>query len=357
MVRGFLVLENGTVLEGVSFGHDSTVLGEMVFTTCMSGYQESITDPAYKGQILVSAFPLIGDYGVNERFSSSDAVHASGLVVREYSAEPSDMYGGRTLGDYLKEHKIPAISGIDTRELVRTIRSGGTMKAAIAVSEKDVAKVKRDLTAKEKEKNLVASVSPKKIIKKDNKKGVTVGILDCGADRGLVNDLSERYDVVSFPYDTEPETIREHRIKALIVSNGPGNPAHPDLMNTVVKTIKELSGSVPMIGISFGAQCIALAFGCRTVKMTFGHHGCNQPVRYGKRVHITSQNRMYDIDRKSLKGTGLVEDQTNVNDGTLEGFSHEKLPVTGMQYYPVSPKYEDDSFFYVALEKMTGVKK
>ena len=334
MVRGFLVLENGTVLEGVSFGHDSTVLGEMVFTTCMSGYQESITDPAYRGRILVSAFPLVGDYGVNERFALSDDIHVSGLIVREYSKEPSEMYGKITLGDHLKAHKIPGISGIDTRDLVTMIRTEGTIRAAIVFDEKEVANVKKKFSGKKDDVNLVGLVSLKEIKKINNKKGISVGIIDCGVDRGLIKDLSERYDLVMFPYNVPAKDIKASGIKALIVSNGPGDPAHPDVAVTV-NTVKELSSSLPIIGLSFGAQIIALAFGCKTTKMKFGHHGCNQPVKLGKRVHITTQNHLYNIDENSFKGTGLIIDQVNVNDGTPEGFSHEKLPVIGIQYTPL----------------------
>jgi carbamoyl-phosphate synthase small subunit len=323
----------------------------------MSGYQESLTDPAYKGQILVSSFPLAGDYGVNERFDSSDRVHASAFVVREYNNEPSDMYGGRTLGDLLKKNKIPGIFGIDTRDLVTMIRSSGTMKGAIVFDKKDVAGAKKKFKERTGGENPVGLVSTKKIMKIGNKGKATVGVIDCGADRGLINDMSELYDVIVFPYDTKAEEIRKHKVKALVVSNGPGDPAHPDIVKTVVKTIKDLYSAVPIIGLSLGAQTVALAFGCKTYKMKHGHHGCNQPVKHGIRVRITAQNHLYSVDPDSLKGTGLIIDQVNVNDGTPEGFSHEKLPVYGMQYYPAPLRYEEDSIFYGILKKVTGAGK
>jgi len=357
MVRGFLVLEDGTVLDGVSFGHDGTVLGEMVFITSMSGYQECLSDPAYRGQIVVPAFPLIGNYGASDRFSMSDRIHAAGMVVREYSSEPSDMYGGISLSEYLKANKVPGISDVDTRDLVSIIRTKGTIRAAIVLDEKDIPKVKEQLKERRDEKNLVDLVSSKSIRNIDNGKGVKVGILDCGVDSGLIKDISGSYDITVFPYDTKPADIKKAGIKALIISNGPGDPSHPEIKGTVVNTIKELSSSVPMMGLSFGACAVALAFGCRTMKMRFGHHGCNQPVKYGKRVHITIQNHLYDVDQTSMKGTGLIMDQVNVNDGSLEGFSHERLPVFGMLYYPVHTKYERDSFFYETLGRITGAKK
>ena len=354
MVRCFLVLENGTVLEGVSFGHESAVLDEMIFTTCMSGYQEYLTDPAYEGKILVSAFPLIGDYGVNDRYSQSDRVHASGLVVREYSEDPTDMYGGRTLHEYLKKNKVPGISGVDTRDIIRMIRREGAMGAAVVYDEKEIDAAKKKLKENREDDDLVKLVSPKKKKIIDNGKGIKLGVIDCGMRRSMINDLSEDYDLVVFPYDAKAKEITDSGVSGLVISHGPGNPAHPDIMNSVVRTVKELSSKMPMAGVSFGAQVIALAFGCGTVKLKFGHNGGSQPVKYGDRVHITSQNHMYSVDPDSLKGTGLKMDQVNVNDGTLEGFSHTSLPVFGIQYDPASPKYEKDSFFYEKLKKVTG---
>jgi carbamoyl-phosphate synthase small subunit len=357
MVRCFLVLEDGTVLEGVSFGHEGAVLGEIVFTTSMSGYQESITDPAYKGQILVSSFPLVGDYGVCERYDCSGAVHISGMVVREYCNEPSDMYGGRTLDDYLRSQKVPGISGVDTRDVVMAVRNNGSMNAAIVFDENEIQNIKKKLKEKSASKNLVDLVSPKKIIKIDNKKKITVGVIDCGACRNLIDSLSDIYNVVVFPYNIKAKDILDSNVNAVIISNGPGDPSHPDIMRTVVNTVKELSSKAPIAGISFGAQIIAEAFGCKTVKLKFGHHGSSQPVRHDRRAYITYQNHMFTIDADSMNGTDLVADQFNVNDGTIEGFSHKKLPIFGIEYYPIPKKYESDSFFYTALEKMTEAKR
>jgi carbamoyl-phosphate synthase small subunit len=357
MVRCFLVLEDGTVLDGVSFGHEGAVLGELVFTTSMSGYQEDLSDPAYKGQILVSSFPLVGCYGVSDAFGMSDAVQASGCVVKEYCEEPSDMYGGRTLGEYLRKHRVPGISGVDTRDIVIRIRENGAMNAAIVFDEKDIAAMKKKLKEKRGKENLVRSVSCKGIKKISNGRPVSIGLIDCGADRGLISDLSEMFDLVIFPYDVKAKDIIGSNVKGVVISNGPGDPGHPDIAGSLVRTIKELPPSMPLAGIGLGAQAIAVAFGCKTVKLKFGHHGSSQPVKHGTRVHITHQNHMYTVDPDSMDGTGLIADQFNVNDGTLEGFSHRTLPVFGIQYYPVSPRYENDSFFYSSLEKLTGGRK
>jgi len=355
MVRSFLVIENGTVLEGVSFGHVGTVLGEIVFTTSMAGYQESITDPASKGQIVVSSFPMVGCYGINEIYDMSGAVKAAGLVVHEYCENPSDMYGGKTLGEYLKENKVPGISGLDTRDIIKIIRKEGTMKAAIVFDEKEIDDVKKKLKGSCKNENLVnlVSVKEKKII--DNKKGIRLGIIDCGVNREVVNDLSLKYDLVIFPHDVRAKDILDAKVSGVVVSHGPGDPGHPDV-KTVENTVKDISSSLPVAGIGVGAQMIALAFGGKTLKLKFGHHGSSQPVKDGTRAHITTQNHLYSVDTKSLDGTGLVADQFNVNDGTLEGFSHAKLPVFGIQYQPSSLKLDADSYFYKRLGEITGVK-
>jgi len=357
MVRSFLVLEDGTVFEGVSFGHEGTVIGEIVFTTCMSGYQESITDPGYKGQILVSAFPFIGNYGVNPEYDISGAARIAGLVVREYCKEPSDMYGGRALDGYLKEQKVPGISEIDTRDVVGIIRDKGAMSAAIVYNEKDIDAVRKKFKKFDFGKEgLVDAVSIKNVKRIDNGKGIAVGVIDCGADRRMIADLSEKYDVVVFPYDTNAKDIVAAGVKGLIISGGPGDPEHRDLKG-VVRTIKKLSPSMPIAGIALGSQLIAKAFGCGIRKLKFGHHGCNQPVKHKDRVHITSQNHMYTVDPAAMNGTGLIVDLVNVNDGTPEGFSHAALPIFGVQYNPISPKYDEHPYFYERLDEILGVRK
>jgi len=348
-----LVIENGTVLEGVSFGHVGAADGEIVFTTSMSCYQESITDPAYKGQILVSAFPMIGNYGVNDNYELSDSVQISALVVREYCREPSDMYGGRTLDEYMKENRIPGIEGIDTRDVVAMIRNNGTMNASVIFDDKKIKDEIKRLKGIRRNVN-ISSVSVKEIKKIGNGKKITIGLIDCGTGRDLIKDLSERYNLIIFPYDTKAKDILSSGVKSLIISNGPADPNDNDVL---VRTVKELSSSIPLAGIAFGSQIIAKAFGCKIMKLKFGHHGPNQPVKHGTRAYITDQNHMYCVDPSSAKGTDIIIDQFNVNDGTPEGFSHNSLPIFGIQYYPISHRYEKDSFFYNALEKITEVGK
>ncbi len=355
MARGYLVLEDGTVFEGELFGKEVETAGEVVFGTGMSGYQESLTDPSYEGQILVMTYPLIGNYGVSERYFQSAAIHTRGLVVREYCKDPSPMYGGRTIDDFLKAYGVPGISGIDTRELVIKIRTGGTVKGAIVRDGSDLEKVIKDLKAMPNptETNLVGLTSCKEITRIDSGKDITVGLLDCGAKSWIAHSLSERFNLITFPYDTPSDVIMESGVQGLLISNGPGDPAHPAIKNTTVKAISDLSTQIPLFGICFGSQLIGLALGGSTYKLKFGHRGCNQPVRYNGRVYITSQNHGFAVDEHSLDGTGLVVDQVNVNDGSVEGVRHKDLPIFTSQYHPeASPGPWDTSFLFDKFGKM-----
>ena len=354
MIRCYLVLEDGSVMEGEPFGHTGDVFGEVVFSTGMSGYQESMTDPSFAGQILIMTYPMIGNYGICDDFDQSGKVHIQGLVVREYCREPSGMYGNETIDSFMKKHRIPGISGIDTRELVIKIRQAGTLRGMIVHGEDTAAAVKMSkATPMPSESNLVAEVSRKDIVKIDNKKGLTAGVIDCGVKRGILRDLSERFDLIIFPYDTPAQEVMDSGVHGVLISNGPGDPSHPDIMRTAVRTVSELSSRLPMMGICYGNQIISRAFGAETYKMKFGHHGCNQPVRYEGRIYITSQNHGFAVDAGSLDGTGLIADQFNVNDGTVEGMRHTDLPIFTAQYHPeASPGPHDTSLLFDKFKRM-----
>ncbi len=355
MASNFLVLEDGTVLEGESFGYEGSSYGEVVFTTGMGGYQEGLTDPSFLGEILIFTYPLIGNYGVRPDFSQSNGVHVRGVVVREYCTQPSMMYGGAPLDQYLKDHKIPAISGIDTRELVVKIRQRGSFKGAIVNSEDEVSEAIKKLKTMPYpfEDNLVAQVSVKKVTDYDFKKDITIGMIDCGTKKSIIDHLGERFNVKLFPYDTPAQAIIDSGVRGVMISNGPGNPSHPDIMKTVVKAIGDLSTQLPMMGICYGSQLIALGMGGKTYKMKFGHRGENQPVKFEGRVFITSQNHGFAVDEKSLEGTGLIVNQVNVNDGTVEGVMHKDLPIFTCQYHPeAAPGPRDTTFLFDRFRKM-----
>ena len=353
MTRGYLVLDDGTVMDGEPFGSRSDVFGEVIFFTGMGGYQETMTDPASRGHITVMAFPTIGNGGTCDQLNQSNGVHVRGLVVREYCKEPSKMYGDETIDEFMKKHNVPGLSGIDTRELVIKIRESGTLRGTICFGDAD--KALKDVKNKPlpSESNLVAEVSSKGIVNMDNKKELTVGLLDCGHKTSVISELSKLFNVVVLPYDTSAQKIIDLGVNGLLISDGPGDPAHPDIKRTAVAAVSDLSSKMPMMGIGLGDQIIGSALGAKTYKMKFGHHGCNQPVKYEGRVYITSQNHGFAVDPKTLDGTDLIADQFNVNDGTEEGMKHRDLPIITMQYHPDSyPGPCDTSFMFGRFGKM-----
>ncbi|MDI3542097.1 MAG: carbamoyl-phosphate synthase small subunit [Candidatus Methanomethylophilaceae archaeon] len=354
-----LVLEDGTVIRGAGFGHQDTVFGEVVFNTGMTGYQESLTDPSYRGQILIMAYPLIGNYGINDSFNQSDNVHVKGFVVRELCREPSMMYGGGSLNDYLRYAGVPGLHDVDTRELIIRIRQYGALRGVLTYEDHPEEMVDKVRSMPHPyESNLIAEVSPKMIITYREGKRFTVGLIDCGAKTSIINDLRSRYNVIRFPHDTPADVILDSGIDGALVSNGPGDPNHPEIKSTTIKTIRQVAESIPLMGICMGNQLTALAFGAKTYKMKFGHRGANQSVLYNGRVYITSQNHGYAVDPDSLRGTGLIADQFNINDGTIEGLKHEELPLFTTQYHPeASPGPWDTSFLFDRLGNMMEARQ
>lgn len=359
MTVNFLVLDDGTILDGESFGYEGSAFGEVVFSTGMGNYQENLTDPSFRGHILIFTFPLIGNYGINNDFKQSDHVHVKGVVVREYCKKPSKMYDGIPIDTYLKDNGIPAISGIDTRELVLKIRQYGAFKGAIVNSKDDILEAIEKVQSMSSPftENLVKEVSVKKIIDYDFRKDITIGMIDCGFKKDILESLGKRFNVKIFPYDTPAQDIIDSGVKGVVVSNGPGDPSHPSIMNTVVRSVNELSTLIPMMGICYGGQIIALSMGGKTYKMKFGHRGENHPVKFEGHVYITSQNHGFTVDEKSLDGTGLMVNQININDGTIEGFIHKDLPISACQYYPgTSAGTSDTNFLFDKFKKIIQVE-
>lgn len=355
MARSYLVLEDGSIYEGEAFGYDARVTGEVVFSTGMCGYQESLTDPSFRGQILVMTYPTVGNYGISNEFYQSESVHVRALAVREYCREPSKMYGGKTLDEFMKLHKVPGISGIDTRDLVIRIRTAGTLRGMVTAGIDDIEDIIKKLKKMPypSESNLVAEVSCKEIKTHRSGKDIHVGMIDCGGKKGILKEMTSRYDVTVFPYDTPADVILASKVKGVLLSNGPGDPSHPAIAKTAMKTIRDLSTELPLFGICFGHQVISMAMGGKTYKMKFGHHGSNQPVKFNGRVYITSQNHGFAVEEESLSGTGLVANQINVNDGTVEGTMHKDLPIFTSQYHPeASPGPWDTSFLFDDFGRM-----
>ncbi|MDL2246406.1 glutamine-hydrolyzing carbamoyl-phosphate synthase small subunit [Methanobrevibacter sp. OttesenSCG-928-K11] len=351
-----IALEDGTVLRGESFGYETTKTGEVVFSTGMTGYTESLTDPSFKGEILMSTYPLEGNYGVNPDWYQSDKIQVEGFIVREVCKDISNFFSqNKTLDEFLKEFKIPGISGIDTRDLTIKIREKGSMKGAISTENIDDDKLIELAKAQPSiiDRDLVPEVSTKeiKIFGEDFDK--KVAIIDCGVKKNIIEGFIDRdIGVVLYPYDTDYKTILDYDPKGLMVSCGPGNP---DRVTETIATMKKIANRLPIFGICMGQQLIAKSFGAKSYKMKFGHRGANQPVKdlnTGK-VFMTSQNHGFTIDKESLKNTDLELSQINLNDGTPEGISHKELSLHCIQYHPeAGPGPNDTRFVFDKFSEM-----
>jgi len=352
-MKGFLVLEDGTVFEGEAFGARKEVLGEVVFATGMTGYQESLTDPSYCGQILAASYPLIGNYGVNDIDSQSAKVQVWGYVVKETCGSPSHRDSRTTIHQLLLENGIPGISGVDTRSLIRRLRNFGTMKGGISTGDPGRLLERIRGMRHPEETNLVANVSTKKIVRHERGKSKTVALFDCGLKSNIVEELSQRFNVIQLPFDTPEKTVRGFEPDGIFISNGPGNPAHPEIMASTVATLGKLKEDFPMMGICLGHQLLSLMFGSKTYKLKFGHRGINQPVKFERKVYITSQNHGFAVDPVSAEEAGLEITVTNLNDGTVEGMRHRELPIFSVQFHPEAhPGPQDTGFLFDRFRKM-----
>ncbi len=346
MVRAVLALEDGTVVEGVAFGEETDAEGELVFNTSMTGYVEALTDPSYKGQILMMTYPLIGNYGVCRDDFESDGVKVEGFVVRELCKEPSNWRSEMTVDELLKEFGVPGIEGVDTRMLTKKLRIYGSMKAFIGVG--DISREEAVERARSQpfisELDLVDKVCVKEP-KRIGEGKYEVALIDCGVKASIVRQLIKRGVAVTlFPYDYPAEKILEHDFDGVFVSNGPGDPAR---VKPTIETIRKLAGKLPMAGICLGHQLIALSFGAKTFKLKFGHHGSNHPVKDFEtgRVFISSQNHNFAVDEKTLP-KGLRVTQINLNDMTVEGMVHDEIPLMSVQYHPEAGPGPHDTYFF-----------
>ncbi len=366
---GVLILEDGTVFEGMGFGYSTTVFGEAVFNTGMTGYPEALTDPSYSGQILTLTYPLVGNYGVPDPIAKdsdgirknfeSEMIQARGLVVHELSLTASHWNLSLTLDEWLYDEKIPGISGIDTRELTIKLRTSGVMMGALAVSDTpiDVSELKKKLASAKKynDEEFMNTVSTKEpqIFGSESE---SIVVIDTGVKNAILRNVrSLGYKVIKVPWNYSIEKILSYNPKGVVISNGPGDPLK---CGETMKTAKSLiEKNIPTLGICLGAQILGLAGGANTYKLKYGHRGQNKSCidLDTNQVYVTSQNHGYCIDPESLKNTDFKLWFTNADDKTVEGIKHKQKKIIAVQFHPeASPGPFDCMFIFEELKKLIG---
>jgi carbamoyl-phosphate synthase small subunit len=369
-----LALADGTTFEGISIGAPGVTTGELVFNTSMAGYQEILTDPSYKGQIVIMTYPLMGNYGINEEDIESQAPKVEGFIVKENSTLFSNWRGHKGLSDYLMAHRIMGIEGMDTRALTKHIRTAGAMKAILSTEDGDrdrliqKAKASPGLIGRDLVKEVTCQkpfpwtgASDPQFLDPDLRLSAPqnrfkVVVLDYGVKYNILRSLCDwNCEVVALPASSTAEAVLSHRPDGILLSNGPGDP---EGLPYAIETIRQLLRKKPIFGICLGHQLLGLAFGGRTFKLKFGHRGANQPVkdlRTGK-VSITSQNHGFCVDPQSLNPEEIELTQINLNDQTLEGMRHRHLPIFSVQYHPeASPGPHDSQYLFGEFVKSMGL--
>ena len=364
---GKLVFDDGSVIDGEGFGYSTTVFGEIVFNTGMVGYTEALTDPSYNGQILTLTYPLVGNYGVPDpsikdddgipKFFESDKIQTRGLVVHELSLTASHWNLLMTLDEWLYNEKIPGISGIDTRELTKKLRTGGVMMAALIVSdtEIDVEKIKAQLqsaTHYDSEQFMdVVSTKQEQVFGRDEKSLV---VIDTGAKNAILRNIREiGYNAILVPWNTTFDRIMSYNPAGVVLSSGPGDPQKcPDTIDTAKKLIEN---NIPTLGICLGAQIIGIAGNTETYKLKYGHRGQNKPCvnLENNQVYVTSQNHGYGITPESLEKSDFDLWFTNADDKTVEGIKHKKQNCVAVQFHPeAAPGPYDCKFVFEELKHL-----
>ncbi len=342
-----LVLEDGAAFEGWSFAGEGEVAGEVVFTTSMVGYQETITDPSYRGQILTFTYPLIGNYGIIPGDEESRKVQAAAVIVREYTPHHSNWASEKSLAELLGETGVLGVEGIDTRALTRHIRDKGAMRAVISTVDHDPDSLREKANAHPEMVGLdlastVSELTEPTLMPAFGEETCRVVALDYGVKGSIYDELRSRgATVLATPGSVSAEDLLEFEPDGIFLSNGPGDPA---ALQEAVDKLKPLLGQVPIFGICLGHQLLGLALGCETYKMPFGHHGANHPVRNLKtgRIEITSQNHGFAVREETLPD-GVELTHTNLYDGTVEGISNAELRAWSVQYHPESSPGPRDS--------------
>lgn len=370
--RGFLALEDGTVFEGISIGADGERDGEVVFNTSLTGYQEILTDPSYRGQIVTMTYPMIGNVGINEEDVESAHPQVSGFVVREYSRLQSNFRSHGNLSDYLKKHGIVAIEGIDTRALVRRIRDRGAQKGILSTVDSDseslVEKARRSpgLVGRDLVREVIPSQSHEwgeglhalsdYANPLHEKHAYHVVCLDFGMKWNIPRHLADRGNRVTIlPGTSTAEEVLAHQPDGVFLSNGPGDP---EPLEYAIGTIRSLLGKKPIFGICLGHQLLSLASGAKTFKLKFGHRGANQPVLncLNGRVEITSQNHGFAVAEDTLPDV-LEITHRNLNDNTIAGVRHKAVPAFSVQYHPeASAGPHDSSYLFDEFQALMAGK-
>lgn len=354
-MEAMLALEDGTIFKGSAFGARGERFGEVVFNTSMAGYQEILTDPSYKGQIVTMTYPLIGNYGTNPEDVESRRPFVEGFIVRECSNIASNWRCRKSLDEYLAENNIIGLEGIDTRALTRHIRLQGAMKGVISTEDLD----EKSLARKAKDspglvgRDLVKDVTLKEIHKWNDRGKYKVVVLDTGVKYNILRQLVQRdCRVTIVPAGTSARQILGLKPNGVLLANGPGDPKG---IPYVVETVKQLLGKVPIFGICMGNHMLVLALGGKTYKLKFGHHGGNHPVKDLKtgKVHITVQNHGFCGDIDSLNREDIEITHINLNDNTLEGIKHRKLPIFSVQFHPeAAPGPHDARYMFSEFVEM-----
>jgi len=350
MDKAAVIFEDGTVFFGQAFGKikDAT-FGEIVFNTSISGYQEIITDPSYKGQIVTMTYPLIGNYGVNSEDVESDSPKVEGLIIKELCEFPSNFRSEQSLNEYFKKHNVMGITDVDTRAITRHVRIQGAMKGVITT---EVDKIDEYVQKVKDFKGLVGVDLVKEVTCKEpsvwsSKGEYKVAVIDCGIKYNILRHLEKRGCMVKrFPANSSYKEILDYNPDGIFLSNGPGDP---ECASYVAETVAELIGKVPIFGICLGNQMLGLAIGGKTYKLKFGHRGGNQPVKDLKtgRVSITSQNHGFCVDYESIKDKGVEITHINLNDNTVEGFESEKMKFFSVQFHPeAAPGPHDATYLF-----------
>ena len=333
-MKAKIFLEDGSMIVGKAFGSEKTTLGELVFNTGMTGYQEILTDPSYAGQIVTMTYPLIGNYGINGLDMESKGPKVAGFIVKDYAKAPSHWQMEKSIEDYLKENEILGVYDVDTRMITKKIRNYGAMKCLMTTD--------MDMTLEEAKKAMEAYTFPTRIVEEVSTKKpqhffeegkLNIAVIDLGIKTGIIDELGKlKCRVTLFPHHIKAEEIHVENYDALLLSNGPGDPKD---CQDAISLVKALIGKLPIFGICLGHQIIALALGADTYKLKFGHRGSNHPVQnlVDGKVMMTAQNHGYAVSNKDLPPTMKIT-HMNVNDDTVEGFCCEELKIYAVQFHP-----------------------